>query len=366
MPADPKTPAEVIAISHRTADEHGILRVLLLACAVAEGNLVWNARRPKDPANDAAYWPDVSGGPWQQTVRYDPAYRGGDAFPGAAEIERVLALQYDVERAARVAALSLRAKWNGKADDESLLRALYLYNWPGGGGKPYSPAHEANYRRGLTEAKAILGAAPMPVRYNRNEPVHPQEDSFDCSQESLEWALYALGRKPQEDWLEPTMIAEGVMSRGQGLLDATGAGLAAFVRRHYGEFGYDANHEPSISWDWIVHEGGNPDGSGHAYPVLIGGRGWNHWTAVRDFDPQRGVLLLANPADGWMGVKQTMTRPTFEALGPFSAVRVWHPDLFAPAPAPDPPKPQPPADTRLARARDKMREALAILDEPAP
>jgi hypothetical protein len=103
------------------------------------------------------------------------------------------------------------------------------------------------------------------------------------------------------------------------------------------------------------------DGSGHAYPVLIGGRRWNHWSPVRDYDPTRGVLLLANPADGWGGVGQTMTKAQFTALGPYSAVRVWHPDLLSPEP-----EPKPAVDTRLARARAKMVEAIAILDEPAP
>lgn len=202
------------------------------------------------------------------------------------------------------------------------------------------------------------GVNPMPkVTYNKHEPVHAQEDSFDCSQESLEWALYALGRKPAENWLEPTMIAEGVMSADLGLLDASGAGLAAFVRRHYGEFGYDANNEPSISWDWIVAEGG------HAYPVLIGGRAWNHWVAVRDYDPARDVLLLSNPSDGWGGVGQTMNRQQFERLGPFSAVRVWHPDLFAAAPVDPPP---PPPTLTAGQIRAKLLELVALIPENAP
>lgn len=46
-----------------------------------------------------------------------------------------------------------------RATDEECLQALYYYNWPAGNGQPYSPAHEANYKRGLEEAKRILGAA---------------------------------------------------------------------------------------------------------------------------------------------------------------------------------------------------------------
>jgi hypothetical protein len=101
---------EIIAIGNAAADAAGIPRLLLLACGVAEGNLNPNARRPSVAANDQDYWPDVSGGAWQQTVRWDPDYRGGSAYPGEAEIERVLALQYDPARSAKLAAENLRGK----------------------------------------------------------------------------------------------------------------------------------------------------------------------------------------------------------------------------------------------------------------
>lgn len=108
--ASPKTREEVIEISNRVASEWGIPPALLLACAVAESNLRWDARRPADPARDAEYWPDVSGGVHQQTVRYDPEYRGGENYPGAQEVERILQLQYDVERSSHVAAANLKVK----------------------------------------------------------------------------------------------------------------------------------------------------------------------------------------------------------------------------------------------------------------
>lgn len=104
-----RTPAQIVEISNRTADAYGIPRRLLLAAACAEGSLRWDARRPVDPADDARYWPDVSGGVWQQTVRYDPAYTGGDAYPGPAEVERALA-----ER--QSARYGLAAGWSVAAD----------------------------------------------------------------------------------------------------------------------------------------------------------------------------------------------------------------------------------------------------------
>ena len=203
------------------------------------------------------------------------------------------------------------------------------------------------------------GAAPVQpqkVVYNPGEPARPQEEDFDCSQESLEWALHAVGREQLDDegWLEPTMIAEGVMSRARGLLDASGAGLAAFVRRHYAEHGYDANHEPLVTFQALAEEIG-------PYPMLIGGRGWNHWSGLRGYDRDRDLLLLANPANGHKGVGQTMSRAQFAALGPFSAVRILHPDLLAAAP---PAPPQPPAPSRqrvlIAEIEARLAELKAL------
>lgn len=108
--ADPKTRDQVVETSNRVADEWGLPRLLLLATGIAESNLRWDARRPVNPADDERYWPDVSAGVWQQAVRYDPEYQGGPGFPGAAEIERILQKQYDVERSSHVAAANLKAK----------------------------------------------------------------------------------------------------------------------------------------------------------------------------------------------------------------------------------------------------------------
>lgn len=196
------------------------------------------------------------------------------------------------------------------------------------------------------------------VAFNANEPAHAQEESFDCSQESLEWALWAVGRQPSDDWLEDNMIAEGVMTREHGLMDATGKGLAEFLTRHYGEFGYYGNNENIVRFAEVANEIG-------PYPLLIGGRRWGHWSGVRGFDAAGDVLLLANPAENWMGVGQTMNRQQFDALGPFSMVRILHPDLIPaeapPAPVKPPapePEPAPPAMT-IAEIRARLEAIQA-------
>jgi hypothetical protein len=147
--------SDLVSISNAAADAAGIPRILLLACGCAESGLDPFSRRPASPADDERYWPDVSGGVWQQTVRWDPDYHGGAAYPGPDEVARVLALQFDPERSARVAAANLAPKWRQYQPD--VFATLCAYNWPAGGGQPKGPAQAANYRRGIAEAQALLG-----------------------------------------------------------------------------------------------------------------------------------------------------------------------------------------------------------------
>lgn len=360
---------EVVAISNPIADQWGIPRLLLLACGIAESNLRWNARRPTNPARDMQFWPDVSGGVWQQTVLYDPEYAGGSGYPGPGETERILHKQYDVTRAAHVAAGNLKGKWNGQSDDASLLAAMYQYNWPGGKGKPYTPEHAANYQRGLAEAKTILGE-PMPaVTYNQSAPPIAQDDSWSCAPTSLRWALTSLGRAPGPTYIEDLLVRDGVVSKEQGLLDASGAQLAAWIGKkgpeYYGDLGFYGNNEPSVTFDGVAQEGTGPGVNGHAYPLLLGGRAWNHWTGVVGYNPVTDLLLLANPSDGWMNVGQTMSRGDWSRLGPWSMVRVLHPDLLKVFEAAPPPAPMPvPVPVPLDRAAlaEKIKAIMALMD----
>lgn len=201
--------------------------------------------------------------------------------------------------------------------------------------------------------------APMPkVTFNPQEPPHRQEHDYDCSQDALEWALWSLGRRPDDGWLDAHMVADGIMSREKGLLDASGARLAAWIVKEYGEFGLLANNEPSVSFDWCANEGD------HAYPVLIGGRAFGvggHWVGLWGYDPGRDVLLIANPAPGYTGIGQTLSRSEFDARGPWSAVRIWHPDLIEPETAPAP-IPVPPPKLTLEEVLAELRRILSVSD----
>ena len=205
-------------------------------------------------------------------------------------------------------------------------------------------------------------AVPLPrVVYSPSEPPHPQESDWDCSQDSAEWALWSCGRRPSNAWMEQTMIEEGVISPSLGLLDASGSGLSAFLVRHYGEDGFTSTSVSPIGFDALAAEAGR-------CPMLAGGRRWGaggHWTGVRGFDVERGVLLLANPAAGYTGINQEMTRSQFDARGSWSAVTLDHPDLKDPITDPTPvppPQPVPPPPEELVAQIAAQQRYIAELE----
>lgn len=180
-----------------------------------------------------------------------------------------------------------------------------------------------DYERGHTAPNTPAG-----VVYDASFPAFAQNDPWSCGPTSLRWAMWSIGRKPTESWIESQMIAENVANPLVGVTDASGAGIAAFVNEQYGEYGFTARNEPMATWDYLTTLA---DGK---YPILIGGREWGHWSGLRQAGASptqdEDVLWLANPAEGWKGVGQTMNRQQFDALGPFSAVRIMHNDLVMP------------------------------------
>jgi hypothetical protein len=109
-------------------------------------------------------------------------------------------------------------------------------------------------------------------------------------------------------------LGPGRISPTYGLLDASGAGLVAYLS----EMGIIAENNPSASWSDVVAAAG-------FQPMVIGGRAWNHWSGVRMGSlaasrPDLDVVALMNPSPGWMNVGQSMIPAQFNSLGPFSAV----------------------------------------------
>jgi hypothetical protein len=203
------------------------------------------------------------------------------------------------------------------------------------------------------------------VRFDANFPATIQDDDWSCAPSSLDWALRSLGRTPGHSYIEDTLVADNIVSKEDGLLDGSGKDLAAWIGRkepadkYYGSDGFYGNNERRITFDGAAREGD------HTYPILIGGHNWGgrnkgHWTGVRGYDPSRDVLLLANPAgtSATFG-GQEMTRAQFDDRGPFSMVRVLHPDIDGSKPAPAaPPAPAP----RATDAKAALRERFAAIE----
>lgn len=152
--------------------------------------------------------------------------------------------------------------------------------------------------------------------WNWRLPVDLQDVPWDCAATSLAWCLRAYGL----DYSEADVVAglgPARISPAYGLLDASGAGIVEYL----GELGIVAANNPQASWTDVSVAAGYQ-------PMLIGGRNWCHWVAVRIADSvftqkEATQLALMNPAPGWMGVWQTLDQVDFEVLGTFSAV--WFP-----------------------------------------
>ena len=140
-----------------------------------------------------------------------------------------------------------------------------------------------------------------------------QDYPWDCAAASTAWALRTIGREYTE---QDVIVGLGParISPTYGLLDASGAGLVEWL----GSIGVAADHNPDATWQNMIDAAG-------FQPMVMGGRQWCHWSGVRMAGPcadrpDAGVLLLANPSPGWMGIYQYMEAPDLELLGAFSAV----------------------------------------------
>jgi hypothetical protein len=212
--------ALVLAELSRGAARWGLPPRLPLACAIAESGLEPEAERWGDRTGDAraaflaADWSglagvmvdlqvrglqfDISFGLGQQSWRYAAESDGTYTTENLGRVREFYCSE--PYRAVDVMCRNLRAKLSidcpppRRASDEDVLRALYRYNWPGGGGQPASSGVAASYRGGLAAAERILGmptaAEPWATitsagRTQLGKPYvwggHSPETSFDCS-----------------------------------------------------------------------------------------------------------------------------------------------------------------------------------------
>lgn len=144
-------------------------------------------------------------------------------------------------------------------------------------------------------------------------PGDRQDYAWDCAACSTAWAMRTVGY-PASEQSVIAGLGPGRISPTLGLLDASGAGLVEYL----GEQGITASNDGNASWDEVMAAAGYQ-------PMVIGGRAWCHWVAVRMGSVAAGAagtvaLALMNPSPGYDGVDQVLYPDTFAALGPFSAV----------------------------------------------
>ena len=144
-------------------------------------------------------------------------------------------------------------------------------------------------------------------------PRDNQDYPWDCSACSTAWAMRTVGYAVTEQDVIAG-LGPGRISPTYGLLDASGAGLVSYL----GEMGISADSNPDASFDDCLAAAGYQ-------PLVLGGRAWCHWVAVRMGGPAASrpdlrLLALMNPAPGYDNIYQTLEQWQFDALGPFSAV----------------------------------------------
>lgn len=143
------------------AAEEGVSAKAIVALAWAESTWRSDARRPADPAADRTAWPDVSMGPFQQTVRWSDEFVAlgqGSGYPGPDVVEQIGRRYYDVDHATRVAARRLKTALDRSGGH--LLDALCLYNRPNG--DPLTNPNRARYARAIEEARRLLATLEVP------------------------------------------------------------------------------------------------------------------------------------------------------------------------------------------------------------
>lgn len=149
--------------------------------------------------------------------------------------------------------------------------------------------------------------------YRPDAPTLLQANAWACLTTSLRWAAQSLGRPTVRRDVERLVLRQQVITPHGNLVDKTGLALAQFARE---ELAVVTSYRDVTRWEEVTSQAGQ-------WPLVLGGWGWQHYAAVRDYDPLADLLLLANPvARPWRGVGQTMARHQFDRLHPLVLIRV--------------------------------------------
>jgi len=177
------------------------------------------------------------------------------------------------------------------------------------GGSDSDPSDE-----GPKQEPQILSDEKRNRTFDPTTPAELQRQDWTCSIRSVMWLLKSIGIEvtPEEaqDAMSPRYVNADV-----GLLDASGAGIVAVLRDHWG---VKATAYPSLTFDQALEMAGQQ-------PLAIGGRNWGgpglgHWSAVRGSGGD--WLTLANPAKGATFGQSALSRNDWARMGPFSGVAV--------------------------------------------
>lgn len=318
-------------------------------------------------ATRAGIDPDLFERQIQQESGFNPdAYNASSGATGIAQI--IARFHPNVDPRDPIASLDYAAHWLASmhASYGSYKHALAAYNWgPGNvnrwnGQRATLPAETRNYLDvilgpGWPEPTERTPTMPSAMTYNPDAPVDIQTDAWSCSEQSAQWLLRSIGRDPKDAWIRGQLLDNGIVTVEQGLMDASGQQLAAWLQREYGdEMGLTFASKNGASWEDLVAIVGRQ-------PVMIGGRTWNHWSGARRL--VEGGIELANPAPNWKGVGTVLDREEFERLGGFSFITVTDAAAAIPpvVPPPAPPAGPDPRDARIAQLEQEKAGLVSII-----
>lgn len=207
------------------------------------------------------------------------------------------------------------------------------------------------------------GAQPMAtLPYDPDAVVDQQPDDYSCSLQSTQFLLRSIGRNPDasdpkgDPWMRSQLIPNYITS-AKGLLDGSGRQLATWITEMYGrEMGFKAQATPVTFDDVWAGAGVNP--------MICGGIAYNHWVGIRKRNTD-GTLAIANPAIGYKGIGENISRAQWDQLGPWNCI--WIDRLSTLEPTPPPTPLDWPAELRAILAADdrdsgaRLREAITAL-----
>lgn len=316
-------------------EKYGIPPIMLVGGAIMESGLGANMER-------WGTWPDVSFGPWQQTVRYAPIGNQSNTIENVDYVRDILLNDFD--QALDIAAPQYAEHWANTGGNP--LETYSRYN--GGAGMDFADNPNAGHIQASWDAAQQYLEADMPdtsVVYNPNVPHERQNQDWVCSIRTAASMLHTIGDWITAGELQTLMVNAGLVTPEKGLRLGDGSGLAAFLQERTGL----QAHYGFMDFDWLLQHAGTQ-------PIGIGSGTLYHWVGVLDVLPDE-VLQLNNPAAGYRGLGNTMTRDEFNQWAPWACVWLDMPDQSQPE------QPEQPAEEDPAVIAELEAQVAALKEQ---